>query len=175
MKKKTKITTAVIRLSKQRMIYDIANNAFVIGETIEDAGPHAKHLVQDVVEGQNIDRVCRVMSLAFCRVKDLLRQWVVDTAEAGFFPSPSRDAVHAGEEEYVIQLLVPNGLARCTIDYWAILAYEYVTASAIADWLDITAKDKASAWQKKADEAAERLVSGIALCHRRARKRMEVV
>ena len=155
---KPKTTTAVIRLSKSRMIYDIANNAFVIGETIEDAGPHAKHLVQDVVEGQNVDRVCRVMSQAFCRVKDLLRQWVVDN-----------------EEEYVIQLVVPDGLARCTIDYWAILAYEYVTASAIADWLDITAKDKAAAWQGKADEAAERLAKGVALCHRHARKRMEVV
>ena len=158
MKKKTKTTTAVIRLSKQRMIYDISNNTFVIGETIEDAGPHAKHLVQDAVEEQNIDRVCRVMSLAFCRVKDLLRQWVVDE-----------------EEEYAFRLVVPNDLPRCTIDYWAILAYEYVTASAIADWLDITAKDKASTWQRKADEAAERLAKGVALCHRRVRKRMEVV
>jgi hypothetical protein len=158
MKKKTKTTTAIIRLSKQRMIYDIANNAFVVGETIEDAGPHAKHLVQDVVEGQNIDRVCRVMSLAFCRVKDLLRQWVVDV-----------------EEEYVLRIVVPYGLPRCTIDYWAILAYEYVTASAIADWLGITAKDKAPEWQRKADEAAERLFKGVSLCHRHARKRMEVV
>ena len=116
MKKKTNTTTAVIRLSKQRMIYDISNNTFVIGETIEDVGPHAKHLVQDVVEGQNIDRVCRVMSLAFCRVKDLLRQWVMDE-----------------EEEYAFRLIVPDDLPRCTIDYWAILAYEYVTASAIAD------------------------------------------
>ena len=172
MKKKTKTTTAIIHLSKQQMIYDIANNAFVIGETIEDAGPHAKHLVQDVVEGQNIDRVCRVMSQAFCRVNDLLRQWVVDTEETG---SPLSSHQNAGEEEYVIRLVVSDGLARCTIDYWAILAYEYVTASAIADWLDITAKDKASAWQKKADEAAERLVKGIALYHRRARKRMEVL
>ena len=158
MKKKTKTTTAIIRLSKQRMIYDIANNAFVVGETIEDAGPHIRHLVQDVVEGQNIDRVCRVMSLAFCRVKDLLRQWVVDV-----------------EEEYVLRIVVPYGLPRCTIDYWAILAYEYVTASAIADWLGITAKDKAPEWQRKADEAAERLFKGVSLCHRHARKRMEVV
>lgn len=156
MKKKT--TTAVIRLSKQRMIYDIANNAFVVGETIEDAGSHVKHLVQDVVEGQNIDRVYRVMSLAFCRVKDLLRQWVIDE-----------------EEEYVIRLVVPCGLARCTIDNWAILAYEYVTASAIADWLDITAADMAVAWKRKAEEAGEKLASSVALCHRHARKRMEVV
>ena len=140
------------------MIYDIANNAFVVGETIEDAGPHIRHLVQDVVEGQNIDRVCRVMSLAFCRVKDLLRQWVVDV-----------------EEEYALRIVVPYGLPRCTIDYWAILAYEYVTASAIADWLGITAKDKAPEWQRKADEAAERLFKGVSLCHRHARKRMEVV
>ncbi|MBR6182747.1 MAG: hypothetical protein IKQ77_16260 [Prevotella sp.] len=172
MKKKTKTTTAIIRLSKQRMIYDIANNAFVVGETIEDAGPHIRHLVQDVVEGQNIDRVCRVMSLAFCRVKDLLRQWVVDVEETGCSLSTHQNA---GEEEYVLRIVVPYGLPPCTIDYWVILAYEYVTASAIADWLGITAKDKAPEWQRKADEAAERLFKGVSLCHRHARKRMEVV
>ena len=158
MKKRTKTTTAVIRLSKQRMSYDIANNAFVIGETIGKDAPHARHLVQDVVEGQNVDRVCRVMYLAFCRVKDLLRQRVVED-----------------DAEYVIRLIVPNGLATCTLDYWAILAYEYVTASAIADWLEMTAEDKAAVWQRKADEAADRLTRSVATCHRRARKRMEVV
>lgn len=140
------------------MIYDIANNAFVVGQTLEDVEPHVRHLVQDVVEGQNIDRVSRVMSLAFCRVKELLHRWMVDD-----------------DEEYVIRLVVKGGLQRCTIDYWAILAYEYVTTSAIADWLDVTAKDKAEVWRVKAEKAAELLVKGVAGCHGHARKRMEVV
>ncbi|MBO4850332.1 MAG: hypothetical protein J5529_05435 [Prevotella sp.] len=163
-----KTTTAIIRLSRQRIIYDISNNAFVVGETIAD-DPHARHHVQDVVEGQNRDRVDRVVWLAFCRARAFFVKFLDD--REGCQPPP--EGRHP--EEYVIRLFVPGGLSRPMLDYWAILVYEYVTASAIADWLELTAPEKAEPWRRRMEQAEERLTKSIATKRPVARKRMEVV
>lgn len=163
-----KNTTAIIRLSRQRIIYDISNNAFVVGETISD-DPHCRHYVQDVVEGQNRDRVDRVVWLAFCRARALFARFIDDREEC---PPP---LPNCHPEEYVIRLLVPGGLPHPLLDYWAILVYEYVTATAIADWLEMTAPTKADPWRRRMEQAEERLIRSIATRRPIARKRMEVV
>lgn len=169
---KTKTTTATIRLSRQRILYDIANNAFVVGETMGDADAHGRHLVQDLVEGQNIDRVDRVVALAFCRVRNMLRHFIVEKNGDIPFPTPP---VPECVVEYSITLVVPGGLPRPTLDYWAVLIDEYVTASAISDWLETTAPQKAATWRGKMEEAERKLLESIATCRCRKRKRMEVV
>ena len=121
------------------------------------------------MEGQNRDRVDRVVWLAFCRARVLFARFIDDHGEC----SPPLEGCHP--EEYVIRLLVPGGLPQTLLDYWAILVYEYVTASAIADWLEMTAPAKADPWRRRMEQAEERLAKSIATKRPVARKRMEVV
>ena len=156
---------AIIRLSRERLLYDISNNAYVVGESMPDDDRHRRHLVQDITQDQNRDRVDRVLWLAFCRTAHLFGRML--TAP----PSPHH-APSCGD--YVLSLQMAPAVPQSTIDYWAVLAYEMMTAAALADWLDVVAPDKALVWHQRANDTSRLLATSIATAGG-ARKRMEVI
>ena len=59
----TTFRQTTIRCSYDSLAYDIANYAYIVGDAMHDDtashSPHATHLVRDVMEGQNRDRIDR--------------------------------------------------------------------------------------------------------------------
>ena len=157
---------ALIRLSRERLLYDISNNAYVVGESLPDGDSRLRHLVQDITEGQNRDRIDRVLWLAFCRTAHLFGRLLASP------PSPRHPQHPFAGSEYVLTLRLGD-TRRATIDYWAILAYEMMTAAALADWLAVAAPDHALVWQQRAEATARQLSQSVATSHR-VSKRMEV-
>lgn len=169
-------TEVTIKLSRGRIIYGLSNNAYVVGDILDPG--HCKHQVQDVVEGQNLDMVDRVLWRAYCHVRKLFEPYLVDEdsectcdVEAN---NKSTCDVEAGGD-YVFRLLAPGAVPKSTVDYWAILADEYITATAMAEWLEIVSPDHAMPWQRKASEACRQLKESLCHIHRHVRKRMEKV
>ena len=184
MEKKDKQTTVIIRLSHRRMLYDIANNAFVVG--LSESGER-RQWVHDIVEGQNADRVERVLWMAFCRLRDKLagcrridrvettpgdrmtHPWDVETRLAG------GDKSDHHSREYLIKMTMRGEVRKAKADYWGVLCYEYMTATAIADWLEMTAPEQAPCWKTKGEMAWEALMDSVVNIGGQGRRALPVI
>ena len=165
MEKQDKQMTVIIRLSHRRLLYDIANNAFVVG--LSESGER-RQWVQDIVEGQNADRVERVLWRAFCQLRDRLagcgRIDRVETCyrERVMHPQSIEAGNGPASHEYLIKVKMRCTVSKTTADYWGILCYEYMTAMAIADWLEMTSSEQATRWEAKGEKAWKNLMDSIA-------------
>ena len=142
------------------MAYDISNYAYVVGDAMPDikadATPHAVHLVQDVTQGQNRDRILRVLDSAFRQLQGLLMPFLCEE-------EPEKNP-------YTIYLRVPPSVTQAHLDLWSILAYEYMVTAALADWLGICAPTMAQVWADRRDANKQRLAQSVKIHHRRARR-----
>ncbi len=165
-------TEAEIRLSRSRIIYNLSNNAYVVGDGLEPG--HGRHLVHDVVEGQNFDHVDRVLWRSYCKLRQLFQPYIHD----GHCPPRQEEASAMPSHEftdYTFHLSIPGVIPRHTIDYWAILADEYILCEAMAEWLSIVSPPQAPPWQQRALQAYGQLAESLHLVRSHARKRMEMV
>lgn len=160
---------ATIQLSYQRMAYDLSNYAYIVGdampETSPGASPHAVHLVQDVMQGQNRDRLDRVLDTAFRQLRGLLVPFLDEEGQAEEphgVSAPSHD-------DYSIRMAVPPSVTKAHVDLWSILAYEFMVASALADWLGICAPSVAQVWADRRDTDWQQLAQSVKVHNRRAR------
>ena len=170
MKRHTEVT---IRLSRGRIIYNLSNNAYVVGDQLVPG--HRRHQVQDVVEGQNLDLVERVLWRAYCHVRKIFEPYLLDCGQ----PPVEGDAAvlppHQEPGDYVFHLGIPGTMPKATADYWAILADEYITSTAMCEWLEIVSPEQAPAWRQKAEHACQQLGESLHVIRHRVRKRMEKV
>ncbi|MCH5230142.1 MAG: hypothetical protein J1F12_09175, partial [Muribaculaceae bacterium] len=60
-----------MKLKKSALIYDISNIAYVIADTGDDSS-HILHKVRDICEEGNLDRVSRILGLAYARLLTIL-------------------------------------------------------------------------------------------------------
>ena len=148
------------------MAYDLANNAYIVGdampETSPGASPHAVHLVQDVMQGQNRDRQDRVLDTAFRQLRGLL---------APFLDEDGQEETHGAgapsHGDYSFLMRIPPSVTKAHIDLWSILAYEFMVASALADWLGICAPSVARGWADRRDTYWQQLAQSVKAHNRR--------
>ncbi len=215
---------ARILLSYRRLIYDLSNLAYVVGDglptDVTDSSPHARHLVRDLTEGQNRDHADLVLDLAYHQLRGIFQPFlrseegksptgvivnlseedisptgvIVNLSEEDISPtgelkkcseegkSPTGELKNCSEEGksptgelksgYEFLLWVPPSVTKAHIDRWAILAYEFMMASALADWFAICAPSVAQVWQSRRDTSWRLLSEGVKLHNRRASIRM---
>lgn len=104
-------------------------------------GEHARHPVIDVGQDGNIDRVRRMIDLAFAEVEDALFPYTKKQVETDF--SLNDNLIE--KEEYRLDLSVPKEFSATTIKYLEHLIHEYIVSFVLSDWLAMTfpaARDK---------------------------------
>ena len=112
-----------VRLNRQSLLHDIANLAFVIADIHSEADEHARHQLTDICQEGNIDRVSRMMGLAYCIARETLK--------------PLRD-------------IKRNTAIRGNCITLNQLVHEFIVCSVLADWLSITIPAAAGVWKEKA-------------------------
>lgn len=65
--------TVVLTFSRDELLYHIGNLAYVEGEIQGEDGQHGTHQTQDICEEGNVDRVSRIMAVAFSVAVEMLR------------------------------------------------------------------------------------------------------
>lgn len=138
----------VLTFSRDQLLYDIKNYAYIEGSVMETGSNHQRHTVQDVGEEGNVDRVTRVLDLTVAKCKEML------------YPYTKHD-IHREElddklrapEAYGIVLRVPVNFSQTTVNLLEKLIHEYLVCEAVADWLSITHPSKAEIWKSKAADA----------------------
>lgn len=143
---KEKKVTLVFR--REQLLYDMKNYAYVESHVMDAETEHGKHMVADVGEEGNVDRVTRVLDLGVSMCREMLYPWAkrdIDKTEL--------DDTLKERTEYRIEMSVPGTLSQTTLTLIEKLVHEYLVCRGVADWMSITNAQKADTWLAKAADA----------------------
>ena len=135
----------IIKLSFERkaLLYDISNVCYVEADNMGDE-PTLSHHVFDVAEEGNVDRVTRVMNLAFAEVTELLYPFSKSEVEKS-----SANNLLTAPSAYELQLSLPANFSSSSVQLLRHSIHEYIVCSAVSDWLGIVKPSSAPNWGAK--------------------------
>lgn len=162
--KRTKIVE--LTFTRQNLLYDIENYAFVEGDIMRTDNEHAKHQVFDIAQDGNIDRVNRILDLAHAECVEMMYPYTKVSCE----DSESVTNSPMDTYQYCITLQIPDDFSKTTIDYVSKCVHEYMTSRVLADWLSITKPSAANYWAVKAAEAKDQIRTSLNARMKRVRR-----
>lgn len=149
-------TTAVLVFKRSQLLYDIRNYAHIEGGMIDTASDHSRHMVQDVGEEGNVDRVTRVLDMSIAKCREMLYQYTKHELQ-----NPGLDNVLKEPGAYGIVLNVPFDFSQTTLNLLEKLIHEYLVCKAVEDWMSITNPNKAQIWEAKAENAEREILRNM--------------
>lgn len=111
---------------------------------------HLRHMVQDIVQGGNVDRVTRVLNLAHSAAEEILYPYTKREVSDRVL-----DDVLVEPEVYKILMTVPDSFSQTTLNFLEKLIHDWLVCMVIADWFSMTYPDKASVWYQKTEALKE--------------------
>lgn len=150
-----------IRLSRKQLLYDIENYTYIEGDLISTDAEHARHKVIDIAQDGNIDRVNRVLNLAYNECVDILYNYTkkdIDEEE-----TVVTDDVET-PEVYEISMKVPATVSMTSINLLKDDIHEYFVYRVIEDWMSIVKPDEQKTWTDKMLKSKKKI--GYALSRR---------
>lgn len=158
---------AVLLFKRDQLLYDVKNYAYIEGSVMDTESKHNRHMVQDVGEEGNVDRVTRVFDLTVAKCKELL------------FPYTKHNIHHSVLDDklrepgvYGIVLQVTMNFSQTTLALLEKLVHEYLVCEAVADWMSITNPAKMEIWKSKAEDAVSEIRMNVNTRISRTRRRM---
>ncbi|MBR6630498.1 MAG: hypothetical protein IKK89_00965 [Alistipes sp.] len=149
--KRTKIVE--LTFTRQNLLYDIENYAFVEGDVMRTDNEHAKHQVFDIAQDGNIDRVNRILDLAHAECVEMMYPYTKEPCDN----EEVQDNSLSVKEQYQISMLVPDDFSKSTVSLITKLVHEYMVCRVLADWMSITNPSSQSNWQSKLDSIEEQI------------------
>ena len=145
--------TVLLRFSREQLLYDIKNYAYVEGDVMKTNDAHDRHQVQDVGETGNVDRITRILDLAYSECQEMLYPYTKTVVPDG----ESKNDDLQENEFYFIYLSVPEDLSETTTEMWEKLIHEYMVYRAVEDWMSITKPDSAANWMAKIEDIKQKI------------------
>ncbi len=156
MEKEGRTLRVKLTFKRDQLLYDIRNNAYVESHVMEPDKEHARHMVADVGEEGNVDRMTRVLDLGVSMCREMLYPWAKREIEVTEMDDTLRE-----RKQYVIEMSVPSTMSQTTLRLVERLIHEYLVCRGVADWLSITNAEKAETWLAKAAEAESEIRTAI--------------
>lgn len=139
-----------LRLSflRSQLLYDIENIAYASGHALPDEAQHVRHLIQDIGQKGNVDRVDRILSLVHAACVEMLYPYTQSSVE---------DDRHLNDratspKEYAIVMRVPEDFSVTTARLLETLIHEYMVYRVLADWLMICGSQASGYWLQLAEQ-----------------------
>ena len=149
--------TVTLTFYRNQILYDCANLAYVEGDVMKVENEHDRHQVIDIVEDGNVDRVTRVLDLAF----ELCVELCYPYAKTPIEDETALDDQLTEREEYVLQLTVPEGFSATTCKLLTKLFHELLVYRVLADWMSITKPEAEAKWLAKAEDVESNIRSSL--------------
>lgn len=138
-----------ITLSKDNILYDIENAAYVVGLN-RSTGVNFEQVsnIQNTGEGGDRDMMLRSIETAFNEIKRNVNRFIIDTAIAVTSTNDLTDEATA----FSLVLTMPGNFNKASIDSIKSASHEYIVAHALIDWFTAVKPDEVPIYiQKKAD------------------------
>lgn len=138
---------------RKDLLYDIENYAYIEGHVWGEENQHAQHMLVEIGEEGNVDRVNRILGVMHAAAVEMLYPYTKE--------EPVEEEVICDRmwtpEEYKIRMKVPVTMSRTTLHLLCRLIHEFMVSRVIYDWLSITHPEAARNWLDKAMEAQEEI------------------
>lgn len=167
MEEKDGSLNAVLGFKRDQLLYDIKNYAYIEGSVMDTGSNHNRHMVQDVGEEGNVDRVTRVLNLTVAKCRELLYPYTKNELHRTELNDILREP-----KVYGIVLSVPTDFSQTTLYLLENLIHEYLVCKAVSDWLSITNPAKAQVWEAKAEDAESEIRVNLHARIARTRRRL---
>lgn len=165
--KNKKHVTLIFKRSE--LLYDIGNYGFVVSDIMPEETEHARHQIADITQDGNIDRVTRVLNLAFSECVEALYPFSKSDVVCG----TQLDDVLTEPNEYVMELSVPSDFSETTLKLLENYIHEYLVCRVLSDWLGITYPQSAAVWEAKAQLLKGKMRSSLTSRAGRLRRRLK--
>lgn len=145
-----------MKLTKKSLLYDIANMAYLIADTGEH-DRHTLHRVRDICQDGNIDRVSRVLGLAYSRLLAVMIP-VLRVPEISLrhdFSATPHDYEFAFREDRNMKYALTTEKKLRIKE----LCREYMVCMVLADWLAVTMPEAADVWKERMEKAFENITA----------------
>ena len=149
LEKEDKVAAALI-FRREELLYDIRNLAFVEGDLMPDDLNHNRHVVQDIGEDGNIDRVTRILDLTIARCREMLFPYTKHELHELVLDDRLRN-----QKIYGIVLTLPKSFSQTTLSLLEHFIHELLVCEAVTEWMRIANPGKAASWKEKAEETAK--------------------
>ena len=147
--------TATMTFKQDDILHDIENYAYVVGDIMQADTEHVRHQVLDICQDGNIERVSRVLNLAYSEVVELLYPYTKVPCEQ----NTATNNAPTYPAEYVINMELPDSFAQSTVNLLTKLIHEYFVCRILGDWLSITAPAHAGIWEEKLENMRKKIDS----------------
>lgn len=152
------------------LLYDIENCSFVEGDIMADDNDHAKHHVFDVGQEGNVNRVARVLDLAYSECVEMLYPYTKSKIAEG---QDALDDMLCAPEEYTIDLTLPEDFSLTTLKLLKTLIHEYLVCKVLSDWMSITNPKSQANWEEKLARLKERIQVSLVSRTGKMRRRLK--
>ncbi|MBD5309045.1 MAG: hypothetical protein HDS10_01230 [Bacteroides sp.] len=150
-RRKGELAVAIL-LERTDLIYDIRNYCWIEGHIMPEGEQEGRHMVQDVGEEGNADRVTRMLDLVHADVVERLYPFT----EKKLY-NPVVDGRLNEKPVYGVVMNVPESFSQTTLNLLGKLIHELMVSLAVADWLSITNPAKEETWKGKAEGLINRI------------------
>lgn len=148
---------AVLSFHREQLLYDIKNASYIEGSVMEPETPdHNRHMVQDVGEEGNVDRVTRILDLTVAECREILYTFTRYDVER-----VSLDDKFKEQKVYGIILKMPEDFSQTTLNYFEQLLHELLVCRAVTEWMKITNPAKAEVWRERGEEVLTKIRSSL--------------
>ncbi len=154
--KKAKRLLVGLSFKREELLYDVKNLCYVEGDLLQEGNAHNPHIVFDVGEKGNVDRVTRVLDVTHAALVEMLYPYTMREIPVSDMVRPLDDRLRE-RETYYIHLTLPEAFSLTTVHLLEHLVHEYLVTAAVADWLGITNPGAAGKWQEKLGVYGEKL------------------
>lgn len=144
--------TVRLKFLRSELLYDIKNNAYIEADVMGEDMQHAQHVLTDIGEEGNVDRVNRILAVVYDAVIEMLYPYT----KRATVDEEIDDRLFA-PEEFVVELHVPASMSRTTMHLLSKLIHEYMVYRVVSDWLSITNPNAADNWSAKAEAAGREI------------------
>lgn len=152
----TKAVTLAFKRSE--LLYDAENYSFVEGDIMKTDDEHARHQVFDIGQDSNIDRVTRVLNLAHAECVEMLYPYtkteIPDNQE-------TLNDILTAQEEYNIELALPEGFSLSTVKLLNNLIHEYLVCRVLSDWMSIVNPSSQAHWEEKLGDVKSKIQASL--------------
>lgn len=149
-----------IKITKESLIYDISNYAYIVASMYEDMAKPCPYVrITDICEAGNRDRVARVLGLAYARIMDILSP-VTDIPAPRMehdFSKEIHDYIFSFCSKMTVNSLTPQRKLKIKET-----VREFMVCMVIADWLGTILPEAADIWKERMEECESALAASVA-------------
>lgn len=147
--------TVTLRFRRENLDYSIRNYAYIESHVMSEDQECSRHMVCDIGEEGNRDRVTRLLGAIHAGVVEMLYPFTKTEAVEEIIDDDIWEP-----EEYVVEIHVPATFSRTSCHLLSRLIHEYMVYRVLHDWMTITNSGSPAAaqhWLEKAAEAASEI------------------